>query len=97
MVDWERNLVIINELEEFARNNQEKYLTYLNSFVPYFAFEYIEIKYPKDIRDIYFHHTELLNTVADVRFIARMLNQEYQAKKVDIEEFNLLVKRELNK
>ena len=39
LVDWERNLVAIKELEEFARNNQEKYLSYLNSFVPYYAFE----------------------------------------------------------
>nr|WP_297788711.1 DUF6090 family protein [uncultured Allomuricauda sp.] len=95
LVDWDRNFVAIKELEIYARDNQEKYLAYLNTFVPYYAFDFLEVKYSPETREKYFNNTELLNNVADIRFIARILNIEYMEKINEIEAFNTLVESEI--
>ena len=55
----------------------------------------MEIKYPPRIRDEYFHNTKLLNTVADIRFIARVLNMEYEEKTNKINELVGMLERGL--
>lgn len=95
IVDWERNFIEIKELETFARHYQEKYLGQLDTFLPYYKFDYIDIKYPEDIRDQYFSHLELLNNVGNIRFVAGWLNENYLQKIQEIEALIKSIEREL--
>ena len=96
LVDWNRNFIGIKELEQFARDGQERYFGLINTFLPYYAYKYVEVKLPPEIREIYFHKTDLLNTIADIRFIASMLNLEYERSIMEINNLVSVIENELS-
>lgn len=85
LVDWNRNFIEIKEMEIFARQFQEKYLSILDTFLPYYKFEYVDVKYTDSVRETYFNHLELLNTIGNIRFVAHRLNENYKEKVTEIE------------
>lgn len=95
VVDWERNFIEVTELETFARQYQEKYLTLLDKFLPFYKFQYVDVRYTNEVREVYFNHLELLNTVGSIRFVASTLNMVYTNKISEIENFIDLVEKEL--
>ncbi|WP_411895913.1 DUF6090 family protein [Winogradskyella sp. A2] len=96
VVDWERDFIEIKEMEKFARQFQEKYFSILDTFLPYYKFDFVEKKYTDEVRDIYFSHMELLNTVGNIRFVAKRLINNYKEKLDEINVFITNIKNELD-
>ena len=97
IADWERNLIAIREMERFAREGQQHFIQRLQEFVPAYKIGLDPNILTPEISNELFNDIRFMNTIDNIRFVARVLNEQYSEKINQIEQLILLIDQELRR